>query len=205
MAKANEKKIAVPRGWLFAAGDGGLRIHGSGPDVAVMYSVVPAQAAALFTANRVKAAPVVLSAKHLRSSRNMAQAIVANAGNANCATGEHGMRAARACAARAAALLKIPARQVLLASTGVIGVPLDARQITDLLPALVRRMHPEGVGRVARAILTTDTRPKLASRTIKVSGRGLTILGMAKGAGMIYPRLQPSATMLAFLFTDAVV
>lgn len=182
-----------------------MRIHGSGPDVAVMYSVVPAQVVALFTSNRVKAAPVLLSERHLRSSRNIAQAIVVNAGNANCATGNHGMQSAGACAARAAALLKIPARQVLLASTGVIGVPLDADQITGLLPALVRRLHPEGVTRVARAILTTDTRPKVAVRRINVSGRKVTILGMAKGAGMIYPRLIPSATMLAFLFTDAAV
>jgi len=170
-----------------------------------MYSVAPAQVAGLFTANRVKAAPVVVSERHLRRSSNIAQAIIVNAGNANCATGAQGMQAARACAARAAALLKIPVRQVLLASTGVIGVPLDATRITNLLPALVRRMHPEGVPRVARAILTTDTRPKVASRTLQVSGRKATILGMAKGAGMIYPRLIPSATMLGFLFTDAVV
>ncbi|MBI2819067.1 MAG: bifunctional glutamate N-acetyltransferase/amino-acid acetyltransferase ArgJ [Acidobacteria bacterium] len=205
MGKLAQKKIAVPCGFLFAAGEGGLRVHGSGPDVAVMYSVVPAQVVALFTANRVKAAPVLVSERHLRSSRNIAQAIVVNAGNANCATGNPGMQTARACAERTAALLKIPARQVLLASTGVIGVPLDARQITDLLPALIRRMHPEGVTRVARAILTTDTRPKVAARRIDVSGHKVTILGMAKGAGMIYPRLIPSATMLAFLFTDAVV
>ena len=205
MASATQGKIAVPRGFLFAAGDGGLRVHGSGPDVALMYSVVPAQVAALFTTNRVKAAPVVVSERHLKRSGNNARAIVVNAGNANCATGEAGMRAARECAERAAALLKIPAREVLLASTGVIGVPLDANPITGLLPALIRRMHPEGVTRVARAILTTDTRPKVTSRTILMAGRKITILGMAKGAGMIYPRLAPSATMLAFLFTDAVV
>ena len=209
MKKAN-KKIIVPRGFLFAAGEGGLRTHGSGPDVALMYSLAPAHVAALFTANRVKAAPVLLSARHLGAGRNTAQAIVVNAGNANCATGAPGMEAARACASRAAALLKIPARQVLLASTGVIGVPLDARRITDLLPTLVRRLHPEGVARASRAILTTDTRPKAASRTIILSGRRITIMGMCKGSGMIYPRLKPavsgrSATMLAFLFTDAAV
>jgi glutamate N-acetyltransferase/amino-acid N-acetyltransferase len=93
----------------------------------------------------------------------------------------------------------------LLASTGVIGVPLDPNRITILLPSLIRRMHPEGVSRVVRAILTTDTQPKLANRTLRIGGRKIAILGMAKGAGMIYPRLTPSATMLAFLFTDAVV
>lgn len=195
----------MPRGFLFAAGEGGLRTHGSGPDVAIMYSLAPARVAALFTANRVKAAPVLLSARHLGASRNTAQAIVVNAGNANCATGAPGMAAARACASRAAALLKIFPRQVLLASTGVIGVPLEARRITDLLPTLVRRMHPEGAARASRAILTTDTRPKAASRTISLSGRRITIMGMCKGSGMIYPRLKPAATMLAFLFTDAAV
>ena len=205
MPKSKQKTISVPRGFLFAAGDGGLRTHGSGPDVGLAYSLVPARVAALFTANRVKAAPVLVSERHLRASRHTAQAIVVNAGNANCATGAHGMQAACDCASRAAALLKIPASQVLLASTGVIGVPLDLRRITDLLPALVRRMHPEGWSSMARAMLTTDTRPKVVSRLFTIGGRRITILGMAKGAGMIYPRLKPSATMLAFLFTDAVV
>jgi glutamate N-acetyltransferase/amino-acid N-acetyltransferase len=91
---------------------------------------------------------------------------------------------------------------VLVASTGVIGVPLDARRITDVLPALVRRLHPEGYARASCAILTTDTRPKIAARTITAGGRRVSILGIAKGAGMIYPRL---ATMLAFLFTDAAI
>jgi glutamate N-acetyltransferase/amino-acid N-acetyltransferase len=197
-----DKRIAVPRGFLFAAGEGGLRTHGSGPDVAVMSSLVPARVAALFTTNRVKAAPVVISQNHLKRSRNIAQAIVVNAGNANCATGAAGMRAAQQCASRAAGLLRIPREQVLLASTGVIGVPLDERRITDLLPTLVRRLHPEGYDAVSRAILTTDTRPKVASRTMALSGRRVTILGMCKGAGMIYPRL---ATMLAFFFTDAAI
>jgi glutamate N-acetyltransferase/amino-acid N-acetyltransferase len=203
MVKSQQTKIAVPRGFLFAAGDGGLRVHGSGPDVAILYSTAPAPVAALFTSNRVKAAPVLVSQQHLRRNGHMARAIVVNAGNANCATGDQGMQAARACAARTAALLRIPVRHVLLASTGVIGVPLDVNRITDVLPALIRRMHPEGVSRAARAILTTDTQPKLASRSLQTSGGKATVLGMAKGAGMIYPQLAPSATMLAFLFTDA--
>jgi glutamate N-acetyltransferase/amino-acid N-acetyltransferase len=205
MAKPKQKKITVPRGFLFAAGDGGLRVHGSGPDVAIMYSTAPAHVAALFTSNRVKAAPVVLSERHLKRGEQIAQVIVVNAGNANCATGIQGMRAARECAERASVLLRVPLRRVLLASTGVIGVPLDPNRITSLLPSLIRRMHPEGVSRVARAILTTDTLPKLANRTLHIGGRKVAILGMAKGAGMIYPRLAPSATMLAFLFTDAVM
>jgi glutamate N-acetyltransferase/amino-acid N-acetyltransferase len=197
--------MAVPRGYVFAAGEGGLRTHGSGPDVALMCSLTPARVAALFTTNRVKAAPVLLSQEHLRRSRGVAQAIVVNAGNANCATGEHGMRAARECARRAAELLHLKAQEVLVASTGVIGVSLDARKITGLLPTLARRLHPDCCTAVSQAILTTDTRPKVASRRITIGGKRAAVLGMCKGAGMIYPRLAPHATMLAFLFTDAAI
>jgi len=194
--------IEVPQGFLFAAGNAGLRRHGSGPDVCLMYSTAPARVAALFTRNRVKAAPVLVSQDHLERSRRVAQAIVVNAGNANCATGTAGMRTARCCAQEAATLLSLRPEQVLVASTGVIGVPLDARLITDQLPALARRLHPEGYRAASRAILTTDTRPKVAARSIAVGRRRVRILGMAKGAGMIHPRM---ATMLAFLFTDAAV
>ena len=203
--RMGNKKIAVPRGYVFAAGEGGLRTHGSGPDVALIYSLEPARVAALFTANRVKAAPVLISQDHLRRSRGTARAIVVNAGNANCATGEPGVRAAKMCARRAAELLHIEPEQVLLASTGVIGVPLEAKRITDLLPTLARRLHPDCYGAVSQAILTTDTRAKVASRTIMIGGKRVAVLGMCKGAGMIYPRLAPHATMLAFLLTDAAV
>ena len=197
-----KKSIQVPQGFRFAAGEAGLRTHGHGPDVALIYSTAPARVAALFTANRVQAAPVVVSREHLERSGWVAQAIVVNAGNANCATGAAGIRAARECAAVAGSLLSLRPEQVLLASTGVIGLPLDARRITKLLPALARQMHPEGYDSASRAILTTDTRPKVAARSLTVAGRRIRILGMAKGAGMVYPRL---ATMLAFLFTDAAV
>ena len=199
MSKAT-KNIQVPKGFLFAAGEGGLRTHGHGPDVALMYSMVPARVAALFTTNRLQAAPIEISRDHLRRSRHTAQAILVNAGNANCATGVQGERAARQCAAKAAELFRIRPEQVLVASTGVIGVPLETSRITGLLPALVRRMHPQGYRAVSRAILTTDTRPKVVSRMISLAGRPITILGIAKGAGMIHPRM---ATMLGFFFTDA--
>ena len=194
------KNIQVPKGFLFAAGEGGLRTHGHGPDVALIYSIVPARVAALFTTNRLQAAPIEISRDHLRRSRHAAQAILVNAGNANCATGAHGEHAARQCADRAAELFRIRPEQVLVASTGVIGVPLEASRITDLLPSLARRMHPRGYRAVSRAILTTDTRPKVVSRGITLAGRSITILGISKGAGMIHPRM---ATMLGFFFTDA--
>jgi len=192
--------LEVPQGFLFAAGSAGLRRHGSGPDVCLMYSVAAARVAAVFTTNRVKAAPVLVAQDHLRQSRHIAQAIVVNAGNANCATGAGGMRVARKCAQEGAKLLGLQPEQVLVASTGVIGVPLDAGVITGQLPALVRRLHPDGYRVASQAILTTDTRPKVAARSFSVGRRGVRILGIAKGAGMIYPRM---ATMLGFFFTDA--
>lgn len=197
-----EKKIVVPRGFLFAAGEAGLRTHGAGPDVALMYSTVSARVGAVFTTNRVKAAPVLVSQQQLRRSKHHAQAIVVNAGNANCATGADGLRAARLCARRAASLLGLPPHAALVASTGVIGVPLAAARITEQLPALVRRLHPEGHRAVSQAIMTTDTVPKLSARTVKISGKPIRILGLCKGAGMIHPRM---ATMLGFFFTDAAI
>ena len=179
-----------------------MRRHGSGPDVCLMYSTEPARVAAVFTTNRVKAAPVLVSRDHLKQSRGVAQAILVNAGNANCATGAAGMRAARECAREVGKLLGLGEDQVLVASTGVIGVALDAHVITDQLPALARRLHPDGYRAAARAILTTDTRPKVVGRSVRLGKRSVRILGIAKGAGMIYPRL---ATMLGFLFTDAAV
>ena len=200
--KENKRKIAIPRGFVFAAGEGGLRTHGSGPDVGLIYSSAPARVAALFTTNLVKAAPVEVSQEFLRRSRNTAQAIVVNAGNANCATGAQGVRSARECSRKAAALLGIRPEQVLLASTGVIGVPMDAACITSILPVLGSRLRPEGYAEVSKAILTTDTRPKVVSRSLPINGHTVRILGMAKGAGMINPCL---ATMLAFIFTDAAI
>lgn len=201
MNRSNHK-FEVPRGFVFAAGTGGLRTHGEGPDVGFIRSEVPAQVAALFTSNRVKAAPVILSQEHLRKSKYMAQAIVVNAGNANCATGKQGLQAAADCAANAAELLHIPAEQVLLASTGVIGVPMKAQNITAILPKLLARLTPGGYTAVSKAILTTDTHPKVAAATISLSSRKARILGMCKGAGMINPCL---ATMLGFIFTDAAI
>ena len=200
--KDKKQSIHIPQGFLFAAGEAGLRTHGRGPDVGLIYSMTPAGVAALFTSNRVKAAPVVVSQEHLRRTHHIARAIVVNAGNANCATGARGLRAAKRCAEAAGKLLGLPPEHVLLASTGVIGLPLDERRITDVLPTLARRMHPLGYEAVSNAILTTDTRPKVVSRTILLSDRNVHVLGMAKGSGMIYPRL---ATMLGFLFTDAAV
>jgi glutamate N-acetyltransferase/amino-acid N-acetyltransferase len=164
-----------------------------------MFSQAPAAAAAVFTTNRVQAAPVVLSKTRLAKSA-VAQAILVNSGNANCATGPQGMAASRATTYAASGLLNIPLGSTLVASTGVIGVPLDPEVITRQLPSLVRQLHPEGCHAVSRAIMTTDTVPKLASRSVRIGGKSVNILAMCKGSGMIYPRM---ATLLGFFFTDA--
>jgi glutamate N-acetyltransferase/amino-acid N-acetyltransferase len=193
------EELESPEGFRFAAVSAGIRKGGSA-DLGLIVSERAASAAAVFTTNRVAAAPVLLSKRHLAASRGLARAIVVNAGNANCAT-PNGIRVAERTAAHAARLLGIARRQVLVASTGVIGIPLDEKAIPAALPAALARLAPGAFEDVARAIMTTDTRPKLAFRRV-AAGRGsfARVLGMAKGAGMIHPRL---ATMLAFVLTDA--
>jgi glutamate N-acetyltransferase/amino-acid N-acetyltransferase len=167
-------------------------------DLALMVADTPATTAGVFTKNRVKAAPVLISRERLR--KGSAQAILVNAGNANACTGEEGLAAARETCRAAAALLQIPERLVLPSSTGVIGAPLPADRILQALPQLVAGLSPDGLPQAARAIMTTDTRPKTAAAQLKIDGRDVTVAGLAKGAGMIHPDL---ATLLVFIFTDA--
>jgi len=191
------EEIHAPKGFRFAAVEAGLRKAG-GPDVALIVSDAPASAAATFTSNLVKAAPVVLSAAHLRRTRGRARAIVVNAGNANCAT-PGGMQVATSTAQALAALLRTKTEQVLVASTGVIGVPLPVGKLMAALPGAVAALSATKWSDAAAAILTTDTRPKISWRKC---GKA-RVLGFAKGAGMIQPRMTPHATMLAFIVTDA--
>jgi len=188
----------APRGFLFSAVAAGVRKDGR-VDLGLIVSERPASAAGVFTTNRVAAAPVLLCRRHLAAGRGMARAIVANSGNANCAT-PNGARVAERTASAAAQLLNIEPRHVLVASTGVIGLPMLEEQIPNALPRAVERLSPESFEEVARAIMTTDTRPKLAFRAMGKGPRAARVLGMAKGAGMIHPRM---ATMLAFVMTDA--
>ncbi len=178
----------------------GLRRPGDErPDLAVVAADGPCAAAGLFTTNRVQAAPVRVSREHLGHGR--ARAIVANAGCANACTGAGGLADARRMAAAAAAALGCRPEEVLVASTGVIGTRLPLEAVLDGIAAACARLGPHG-GDAALAITTTDTRPKEAARRFFLEGRAVTVGGMAKGAGMIRPRL---ATMLAFLTTDAAV
>src|SRR2546425_216952 len=187
---------AVP-GILASGMAAGIKPSGK-KDLALIYSSAPARAAAVFTTNQVKGAPVLVSQEHVKGG--VAQAIVASSGCSNVCTGEQGIRDAREMTKVVGDLLRIPAKHVLVASTGVIGQPLPMDRIRTALPKLVKALSPQGGHAAAEAIMTTDTRPKEAAVKVEVNGRPITIGGIAKGVGMLEPHL---ATMFCFLTTDA--
>jgi glutamate N-acetyltransferase / amino-acid N-acetyltransferase len=168
-------------------------------DVSLIVSDRPASAAAVFTTNMVKAAPVVLAQRHLKASRGKVSAILINAGNANCATRTGAAVALETCTALAEAL-GVPVNQILPASTGVIGVELDAKLITKVLPKLKRALAANKFTDVSKAIMTTDVVPKIASAEVALEGGVIRIAGTTKGSGMIQPNM---ATTLGFIMTDA--
>jgi len=188
--------MKVP-GFRFAGTAAGIKKPGV-LDLALIAADNPAAAAGVFTRNRVKAAPVLVSQERLRGGR--AQAILVNAGNANACNGPQGLETARETCRRAAELLNLPEHLVLPASTGVIGAPMPGDRIIQALPQLVDGLSPEGLPQAARAIMTTDTRPKTSQVKGSIDGKEFTLAGIAKGAGMIHPDM---ATLLVFLFTDA--
>ena len=167
-------------------------------DLGLIFSEVPANVAGMFTRNRVKAAPVILDIERIKSG--VCQAIIVNSGNANCCTGEQGIRDAETMASLSASELGISKDLVLVASTGVIGEPLPIGKIKTAIPDLVKSLQPEGIPDLAKSIMTTDTVPKMASGQGIVEGKSFIVTGVAKGAGMIRPDL---ATMLCFVCTDA--
>ena len=175
----------------------GIKKNGS-LDLGLLVSDRPARVAAVFTKNRVQAAPVKLDRERVKSGA--ARAVIVNAGNANCANGPQGLVAAEAMAAAAARVLNLPDDQVLVASTGVIGAPFPIHKVEAAMPALAGGLNPNGVPDLSRAIMTTDTRPKTGAREGSVGGDSYRIVAVAKGAGMIRPDM---ATMLCFICTDA--
>jgi glutamate N-acetyltransferase/amino-acid N-acetyltransferase len=175
----------------FLAGGIACGIRKTAPDLAVVRSAAHGTGTAMFTRNRVQAAPVLVSKEHLAAAEP--QAVVVNSGTANAATGEQGLRDARATASATAALLGLRPEEVLVLSTGVIGVPLPLGKVQDGLARI--ELSGDGGAAAAAAILTTDSGPK----TAVVDGAGFVVGGMAKGAGMIHPCL---ATMLAVVTTD---
>jgi glutamate N-acetyltransferase/amino-acid N-acetyltransferase len=198
-----EGNLATPLGFRAAAVAAGIKKTRDALDLALIFSEAPATTAAgLFTTNRVAAAPVLVSRQNLVESRGCCRAIVVNSGNANACTGREGLHTAQETVRVAAELLEIEPAQVLVASTGVIGVRLPEDLILKQLPKLKSLLTRENAALAARAILTTDTVPKSCVIRSEVKGKSVHIAGIAKGAGMIQPRL---ATMLSFLSTDAVM
>jgi glutamate N-acetyltransferase/amino-acid N-acetyltransferase len=190
----------LPLGYRYSSVFAGIRKQKK-DDLALIVSDSPASGAAVFTENRVQAAPVRIARFHLKQSRGLVSAVLINAGNANCAT-RTGDRVALACCDALGKQLRVPAAQVLPASTGVIGVELEASLITNALPKLIQGLAPARFDDVARAILTTDTVMKVAHRKLTLRRRAVRIAGMTKGSGMIHPRM---ATTLGFVMTDAVL
>jgi glutamate N-acetyltransferase / amino-acid N-acetyltransferase len=190
----------VPLGFTYAATHSGLKR--ARLDLGILISEVPAVAAAVFTTNQVVAAPVVASREHLAKSRQHMRGLIVNSGNANCCTHEDGYPASIATATHLAQRLSADPSQFLVCSTGVIGPPLRVEKIIAALPQLVpsRSREADAFEEFARAIMTTDTRPKWAAATCFLDGKKVRILGCAKGSGMIQPNM---ATMLGFIATDA--
>lgn len=187
------------QGFKASVMEAGIKKRG-GLDLALIFSEREASAAGVFTGNKVKAAPILVSQENIKKGR--ARAIVANSGNANACTGEAGLQSARFTTEGIARELGIGPEQVLVASTGVIGAPLNTERIEKAIPELVKGLSAEAVPRVVEAIMTTDSFPKLSVFEGKAGGKPYKIVGMAKGAGMIMPDM---ATMLCFIITDIAV
>ncbi len=199
-AFSSQVPIYLPRGFSFAAAAAGIKASGR-PDLALIEAVEGTSAAAVFTKNRLVAAPVEVGREALTASRGRVRAVLVNAGNANCATGLAGIKACRQVCQQTAKNLGVAAKEVFPSSTGIIGVPLPSEKIAANLPALLasRQATEQKFLEFSDAILTTDTRRKIASVKFKAGKNEVSILGVAKGSGMIHPQL---ATMLVYIMTD---
>src|SRR5260370_24257319 len=194
--------LKLPLGYRFSSVYAGIRRienNHKKDDLGLLVSGGPAAAAGVFTQNRVQAAPVRLSRRHLQISRGVAGAILVNAGNANCAT-RTGDRVPIDCCRALAKRLLLPVAQVLPSSTGVIGVALDSSLILQALPQLVDGLSESKFDDLSRPLLTTDLVPKVAYAEVALHRGTVRIAGMTKGSGMIHPRM---ATTLGFVLTDA--
>ncbi len=208
-------KYVIPRGFRFAAAKAGLKASGRA-DFAVIVADAPASAAAAFTSNRVIAAPLIVDKEHLSATGGRVRVAAINAGNANCAAGEPGLRAARDTCAAAAKVFGCRAEEVFPSSTGIIGVPLPAEKLIAVLPELAASLgsEPRDFSEAAQAILTTDLVEKVAFARLDLTGRDgaaregrgeIRIGAFGKGSGMIHPQLVPHATMLIYILTDAAI
>lgn len=196
---ARKRCITIP-GFSFAGISAGIKESGD-RDLALIFSEVPAVAAALFTTNRIKAAPVKLGISSL-SRQKHCQAVIINSGNANACTGDQGLKDARRMITRTANELGIIPGLVQVSSTGIIGRRLPVKNIEKAIPDLVHKLSPVSLPDAASAIMTTDTFSKISQKKIKIGNKKGTIAGIAKGSGMICPNM---ATMLCYIFTDIAV
>lgn len=201
--------VTSPAGFRVGAVAAGIRAGSSAPDLAVLLTEEPVPASAVFTTSSFAAAPVRVSRANLAhgGGAGLVQAVVLNAGNANAATGEAGLACARETCEIAAQILGCDPSQVLVASTGPIGVPLGIEPFDTMLPEVIDAAGPQGGADAARAIMTTDTHPKecaisYASKVLAYADRTFTVGGMCKGSGMVMPNM---ATLIAVITTDAPV
>jgi len=189
--------ITAPQGFLASGIHCGLKKNNLKLDLALIYSEVPADAAGVYTKNKVKGAPIYITKEHLANKK--AQAIIINSGNANTCNGEDGLVKAKRMTEIQGKALKLKASDVLVASTGVIGVPLNIDAIKDGIPLLTERLSSDGFKDAAAAIMTTDTYKKQLAFEFFIQDKKITIGAMAKGSGMIEPNM---GTMLSFITTD---
>jgi glutamate N-acetyltransferase/amino-acid N-acetyltransferase len=204
-------RLILPRGFRFGAIRAGVKASGR-PDFSLIVADEPASAAAAFTSNRVIAAPLIADKQHLSATGGKVRVVAVNAGNANCAVGQAGLDAANATCEAAARVFGCRPEEVFPSSTGVIGVPLPAQKLIDVMPALAASIgtEPDHFVEIAQAILTTDTVEKTAFARIEVAGadgtpQEIRIAAVGKGSGMIHPQLVPHATMLIYILTDAAI
>jgi len=192
------KRAILPLGFKASGIASGIKKSGK-PDLALLYSDIPAKASCLFTVNKIQAAPIQVNKVHLKKSKEY-QAIIVNSGNANCFTAEAGLKDAHETAKGLAKALSIKKESVLVASTGIIGRRLPLLKIKKATPELITKLSRTGINKAKKAIMTTDTFAKEVTVKFNLDSRTVTICGLAKGAGMIAPNM---ATMLAFVLTDA--
>lgn len=194
-----DKKTTLPKDFFCTGLACGIKKTGKN-DLGLIYSAQPATTAAVYTLNRVIAAPLKINKIHLKNG--ISQAVIVNSGNANACTGTKGLKDAQTMCALTAKALSLKSQDVLAASTGVIGVLLPMNKVQAGIPRLCTRPLPADLNAFTRAIMTTDTFPKQASTICTINGKKVTITGTAKGSGMIAPNM---ATMLGFIMTDAAI
>jgi len=191
--------VTAPKGFLANGIASGIKRSGK-PDLGIIVSEEPAVTAGVFTKSSIKAAPLVVSMKHIK--KGLSRAVLVNSGNANCYTGQSGLKHAQDSCSLIANFLGVDPTNVLVTSTGIIGKPLAYNKIVDAAPVLIKGLSVKGGGKFARAIMTTDLKLKEIAVEILIGGKKVTVAACGKGSGMIEPNM---ATMLGFVTTDAVI